>query len=40
MRVQFTVSDTEWKKLEQFITKAGYPDVPSYCKDTVLKERT
>ena len=40
MRVQFTVSDTEWKKLEQFVAKAGYPDVPSYCKDTVLKERT
>lgn len=40
MRVQFTVSDTEWQKLEQLAVKAGYPDVPSYCKDTVLQERT
>lgn len=40
MRVQFTVSDTEWKKLEKFAIKVGYPDVPSYCRDMVLKERT
>ncbi|MBQ2982428.1 MAG: hypothetical protein IJD58_09970 [Lachnospiraceae bacterium] len=40
MRVQFTVSDVEWKKLEKLAEKAGYPDVPSYCKDTVLEDRT
>ena len=40
MRVQFTVSDAEWKKLEKLAEKAGYPDVPSYCKDTVLEDRT
>ena len=40
MRVQFTVSDTEWKKLEKLAVRAGYPDVPSYCKDMVLEERT
>lgn len=40
MRVQFTVSDAEWKKLEMLAEKAGYPDVPSYCKDTVLEDRT
>ena len=40
MRVQFTVTDDEWKKLETLAKKKGYPDVPSYCKDTVLEERT
>ena len=40
MRVQFTVTDDEWKKLDALAKKKGYPDVPSYCKDTVLEERT
>ena len=40
MRVQFTVSDVEWTKLEKLAKDAGYPDVPSYCKDTVLEDRT
>lgn len=40
MRVQFTVSDEEWKKLQKLAEKADYPDVPSYCRDTVLEDRT
>ena len=40
MRVQFTVTDAEWSKLQLLAQKAKYPDVPSYCKDTVLEERT
>lgn len=40
LRVQFTVTDDEWKKLVSLAQKKGYPDVPSYCKDTVLEERT
>lgn len=40
MRVQFTVTDDEWNKLAALALKKGYPDVPSYCKDTVLEERT
>lgn len=40
MRVQFTVTEDEWKKLTDLAQKKGYPDVPSYCKDTVLEERT
>ena len=33
MRVQFSVDDMQWNKLEELSKKAGYPDVPSYCKD-------
>lgn len=40
MRVQFTVTNDEWNKLVALAQKKGYPDVPSYCKDTVLEERT
>lgn len=40
MRVQFTVTDAEWSKLQALAQDANYPDVPSYCKDTVLEERT
>lgn len=40
MRVQFTVSDAEWKKLEELAENEGYPDVPTYCRDTSLNEKT
>lgn len=40
MRVQFSVTDDEWKKLQALAKGAGYPDVPSYCKDTSLQDRT
>ena len=40
MRVQFSVDDMQWNKLEELSKKAGYPDVPSYCKDVVLEDRT
>ena len=40
MRVQFSVTDEEFKKLESFASEAGYPDVSSYCKDKVLRVRT
>ena len=40
MRVQFSVDQNEWTKLEGLAKKDGYPDVPSYCKDASLKERT
>lgn len=40
MRIQFTVSQSEWNTLEMKSIKEGYPDVPSYCKDMVLKQRT
>ena len=40
MRVQFTVSNTEYATLQQLAAAAGYPDVPSYCRDISLKERT
>lgn len=40
MRVQFSVTDDEWKKLEDLAKNAGYPDIPSYCKDTSLQDRT
>ncbi|MEG1726121.1 MAG: hypothetical protein RR313_12075 [Anaerovoracaceae bacterium] len=40
MRVQFTVNATEWAKLQQLATVNGYPDVPSYCRDVSLEERT
>lgn len=40
MRVQFSVSSTEWGKLQQLATANGYPDVPSYCRDVSLEERT
>ena len=40
MRIQFSVSDEEWLKLQELAKKEVYPDVPSYCKDKVLEERT
>lgn len=40
MRIQFTVSQSEWNTLKMKSIEEGYPDVPSYCKDIVLKQRT
>ena len=40
MRVQFSVNDSEWERLTQFAAAKGYPDVPSYCRDVSLNERT
>lgn len=40
MRVQFTVNDDEWTKLKKLAEDNGYPDVPSYCRDISLQERT
>lgn len=40
MRVQFSVNATEWAKLQQLASANGYPDVPSYCRDISLEERT
>lgn len=40
MRVQFSVNNDEWEKLQNLAKDAGYPDVPSYCKDTSLQDRT
>lgn len=40
MRVQFSVNDNEWRKLQKLASANGYPDVPSYCRDISLEERT
>lgn len=40
MRVQFSVNKSEWAKLMRLASANGYPDVPSYCKDISLEERT
>lgn len=40
MRVQFSVNDGEWEKLQRLASANGYPDVPSYCRDVSLEERT
>ena len=40
MRVQFSVDASEWAKLQQLASANGYPDVPSYCKDISLEQRT
>lgn len=40
MRVQFSVNNTEWQKLQRLANAKGYPDVPSYCRDISLQERT
>lgn len=40
MRVQFSVNPSEWAKLERLANANGYPDVPSYCRDVALEERT
>lgn len=40
MRVQFSVDATEWQKLQQLAQANGYPDVPTYCKDISLEDRT
>ena len=38
MRIQFTVSDDEYKKLQGLAV--DYPDVSSYCKGVSLQDRT
>lgn len=40
MRVQFSVNNNEWIKLQQLAAANGYPDVPTYCRDVSLKART
>jgi len=40
MRVQFSVNETEWKKLQVKAEREGYPDVPTFCKDIALGDRT
>lgn len=40
MRVQFSVSASEWAKLQQLANSNGYPDVPSYCRDVSLEEQS
>jgi hypothetical protein len=40
VRVQFSVNNTEWQKLQRLAYKKGYPDVSSYCRDISLQERT
>lgn len=40
MRVQFSVDASEWAKLQRLAAANGYPDVPSYCKDVSLEQRT
>ena len=40
MRIQFTVNSSELATLQNLAKKAGYPDVPSYCKDISLQERS
>ena len=40
MRIQFTVNDDEYQKLQNFAAREGYPDVHSYCKDVALQQRT
>ncbi len=40
MRVQFSVTNAQWNELQIKAAKEGYPDVPSYCKDLALEDRT
>lgn len=40
MRVQFSVSISEWNLMESKAKEEGYPDVPSFCKDLCLGDRT
>ena len=40
MRVQFSVDSNELSKLQHLASANGYPDVPTYCKDISLEERT
>ena len=40
MRVQFSTSTSEWVTLQKLAKANGYPDVPSYCKDVSLEQRT
>lgn len=40
MRVQFSITQAEWDELQETAQKNGYPDVPSYCKDLALNQRT
>ena len=40
MRVQFSVTQSEWQNLLSKAKQDGYPDVPTYCKDRVLSQKT
>ena len=40
MRVQFSVTALEKIKLESLAKNNGYPDIPTYCKDVSLNEKT
>lgn len=40
MRVQFTISEDEERKLKHDSQLEGYPDIHTYCKDYVLREKT
>ena len=40
MRVQFSVDSDQWNALQRKAAKEGYPDVPSYCRDLALGDRT
>ena len=40
MRIQFSVTPQEYAKLQQKAAAKGYPNVPSYCKDAALEDRT
>lgn len=40
MRIQFSVNQDEWQKLQQLADKNGYPDISTYCRDVSLEERT
>jgi len=40
MRIQFTVNQDEYQKLQNLAAQEGYPDVHTYCKDVALQVRT
>lgn len=39
MKIQINLSDYEFEKIEKFAEINGYPDVISYSKDRVLKQK-
>lgn len=39
-RIQFSVTDAEYKVLEQLSINKGYPNTSFYCKDVALQKRT